>query len=154
VGDGEVRPAIERQIAECGVQDAVEVAGWQDDLSDVYRRMDVLVLTSRNEGTPVAVIEAMAAALPVIATAVGGVPDVVRHEETGLLVPSDAIEALTAAMICLARNRQTRERLGAAARESVGTRFAAERLVSDVAALYRSELQRVRSASLPSDRPS
>jgi glycosyltransferase involved in cell wall biosynthesis len=145
IGDGEVRPAVERQVARRALQGAVELGGWQEDLAEVYRRMDVLVLTSRNEGTPVAVLEAMAAALPVIATAVGGVPDVIAHEQTGLLVPSGAPDELAGAMVRLARDPVQRRRLGAAAREAVGTRFSAERLVSDVAALYTAELARARA---------
>lgn len=145
VGDGEVRPEIERQVAAHGIRAAVELAGWQANLSDVYGRMDVLVLASRNEGTPVAVIEAMAAGLPVVATAVGGVPDVIADGETGILVPSGSTVDLAAAMTRLARSPAERQRLGAAARQAVRARFAAERLVSDVAALYRSELHRVRS---------
>jgi glycosyltransferase involved in cell wall biosynthesis len=145
VGDGEVRPAIEERMAALGIEAAVELAGWQAALEVVYSRMDVLVLTSANEGTPVAVIEAMAAGLPVVATAVGGVPDVIDHGVTGVLVRAGAADELADEMLRLGRSHGERHRLGAAAREAVRTRFVAERLVSDVAALYRTELDRARA---------
>ena len=90
---------------------------------------------SLNEGTPVAIIEAMAAGRAVVATAVGGVPDVVRDGETGLLIPQGEPSALAAAVIRLS-NAELRQRLGARAREDVAQRYAGERLVADVAALY------------------
>jgi glycosyltransferase involved in cell wall biosynthesis len=140
VGDGEARQQIEAAIVRHGLGHVVELAGWQDDLLDLYRSFDVLVLTSLNEGTPVAVIEAMAAALPVVATDVGGVGDVVTHDETGLLVPSQDVKALADAMLRLLDSPDDRRRLGAAGREFVRNRFTADRLVADVATLYRGEL--------------
>jgi glycosyltransferase involved in cell wall biosynthesis len=88
VGDGESRDRIAAQIASVGLQSAVEFGGWHEDLSTVYRGIDVLVLSSLNEGTPVAVIEAMAAALPVVATDVGGVA--AFREAVRLVPPGDA----------------------------------------------------------------
>jgi glycosyltransferase involved in cell wall biosynthesis len=141
VGDGESRAALEVMVARRGLQPFVRFAGWREDLAGVYREVDALVLTSSNEGTPVAVIEAMAACLPVIATHVGGVPDVVTHGSTGMLVPPGSAEALAVAMLELIRNPAQRQRLGTAARASVRARFAAERLVADVAALYAAQLK-------------
>jgi glycosyltransferase involved in cell wall biosynthesis len=140
VGDGELRADAVQRAAGHGLQSAIEFSGWQTDLPSVYRQFDVLVLTSLNEGTPVAVIEAMAAALPVVATDVGGVADVVEHERTGLLVPSGSASALARAMVRLARDSTERRRIGLAARETVRTRFSADRLVGDVSALYTAEL--------------
>jgi glycosyltransferase involved in cell wall biosynthesis len=140
VGDGEGRSGVETAIAGHGLETAVELAGWRDDLVELYRSIDVLVLTSLNEGTPVAVIEAMAAGLPVIATDVGGVGDVVTHDDTGVLVPSQDTGALASAMLRVVRHPDDRRRLGAAARESVRSRFTADRLVAELAALYRGEL--------------
>jgi glycosyltransferase involved in cell wall biosynthesis len=136
VGDGDVRPEAERLVAAHGLQSAITFAGWRGDLAAVYRQIDVLVLTSLNEGTPVAVIEAMAAALPVVATDVGGVADVIDQGRTGVLVASQSVNELAAAMVAMARNPEERQRMGLAAREAVRTRFSAERLVADVAALY------------------
>jgi glycosyltransferase involved in cell wall biosynthesis len=152
VGDGESRNLIETLVARHGLESAVDISGWRNDLPDLYRSIDVLVLTSLNEGTPVAVIEAMAAALPVVATDVGGVSDLVRDVETGIVVPSGLIEPLASAMLRLARNPAERRRFGIAGRETVRIRFSAERLVSDVSNLYRCALDRKRSGR-PMDRP-
>ena len=78
-GDGDERPALEARVKELGLDDCVEFLGWRGDLAALYRRMHVFVLTSINEGTPVSLIEAMAAGVPVVATSVGGVPDVVER---------------------------------------------------------------------------
>ena len=134
-GDGPERPALEALSAELGTRPRVRFIGWTEALPALYATMDVCALTSLNEGTPVAIIEAMAAARAVVATAVGGVPDVVRDGETGLLIPHGEPSALAAAVIRLS-NAELRQRLGARAREDVGQRFAGERLVADVAALY------------------
>ena len=83
VGEGDTMADARALVAARGVAGAVEFAGWRHDLAGVYGSIDALVLSSVNEGTPVAVIEAMAAALPVVATRVGGVPDVVTDGEHG-----------------------------------------------------------------------
>ncbi len=147
VGDGPLRAELEEQARCLGIAEQVCFAGWQPSLPDVYRAIDVLMLTSRNEGTPVAIIEAMAAALPVIATDVGGISDVVADGHTGLLAPAGDSEALSDAMVRLATTPQERHELGSAGREVVRARFSAERLVADVSALYRNELRRKHSAS-------
>jgi glycosyltransferase involved in cell wall biosynthesis len=147
VGDGETMVDARAFVAEGRLEAAVEFPGWRRDLAGVYGAIDALVLSSVNEGTPVSVIEAMAAALPVVATAVGGVPDVVTHGETGLLVDSGSVESLATAMRQLADSPAECTRLGLAARESVRARFGAERLVSDVAAVYAAALCRKRTGA-------
>ena len=137
VGDGEHRGALEARVDELGIRPAAAFAGWQHDLARVYGAADVVVLTSLNEGTPVAVIEALAAGVPVVASAVGGVPDVVAHDVSGLLIrPMKPIE-LADALDRLARDPDLRRRLVAAGRADVSRRFRQQRLVEDVAALYR-----------------
>jgi glycosyltransferase involved in cell wall biosynthesis len=145
VGDGDTMADARAFVAAGRLGAAVEFAGWRRDLVDVYGSIDALVLSSVNEGTPVAVIEAMAAALPVIATSVGGVPDVVTHGVTGLLIESRSAESLETAMRHLSDSPSECRRLGLAARESVRTRFSAERLVSDIAGLYTTALGRNRT---------
>src|SRR5581483_6156803 len=111
--------------------------GWTEDLGAVYQTMDVCALSSLNEGTPVALIEAMAAGRPVVATSVGGVPDVVEDGRAGFLVgPRDA-GALAAAIGRRARDAEARRRMGEAGRSAVATRFGHERLVDDIERLYR-----------------
>jgi glycosyltransferase involved in cell wall biosynthesis len=106
--------------------------------------MDVVALTSRNEGTPVSVIEALAAGVPVVATAVGGVPDVIRHEENGILIPAGDPVALAAALERLTSDVHLRERVTMLGRREAGQKFGHDRLVSDIAALY-SGLLKVRA---------
>jgi glycosyltransferase involved in cell wall biosynthesis len=142
IGDGERRSHLEALAASLGIQ--VQFAGWQLDLPLVYSAMDVVVLSSRNEGTPVALIEAMAAGRAVAATAVGGVPDLIEDGRTGILVPARDAQRLADAILTLARDASLRERLGSAARRDVRTRFAAERLVSDIDALYTVSLRQKR----------
>ena len=136
-GDGPERPRLQARAAELGIARAVHWLGWTEDLGAVYQTMDVCALSSLNEGTPVALIEAMAAGRPVVATSVGGVPDVVEDGRAGFLVgPRDA-GALAAAIGRLARDAEARRRMGEAGRSAVATRFGHERLVDDIERLYR-----------------
>jgi glycosyltransferase involved in cell wall biosynthesis len=139
-GDGELRDSLERSAEAAGLASHVRFLGWRRDLDAIYAGTDVAVLTSRNEGTPVALIEAMAAAHPVIATAVGGVQDVVRNGHNGLVVPPADPEALARAMEELARHPEMRRRLGDIARQDVSHRFSPERLAAEVNQTYREAL--------------
>ena len=103
--------------------------------------MDAVILPSINEGTPVTAIEALAAGRPVVATRVGGLPDVVRDGEDGFLVPAGATDELAERLARLARDPELRDRMGRAGREHVRGRYAVERLVNDVDLLYRSLLE-------------
>src|SRR5439155_15307328 len=87
IGDGERRAELDALVDRLGLREAVIFLGWRRDMREVYADLDVVALTSRNEGSPVALIEAMAAARPVVSTAVGGVPEVVVDGVTGLTVP-------------------------------------------------------------------
>lgn len=140
-GEGPLRPAIEARAHALGLERSVTFLGWRDDLAPVYAASDVVALTSRNEGTPVSLIEAMAAARPVVATAVGGVVDLVNDGRTGRLVAPDDAASFGAALLELARDPAGRGRLGEAARENVRLRFTAGRLVGDVDRLYGALLQ-------------
>jgi len=140
VGDGQCRVDLERLVAEVNLTGAVWFAGWRTDLIEVYGAMDVVALSSRNEGTPVALIEAGAAGKAIVATRVGGVPDVVETERTGLLVPDDDLGALALALERLMADPDLRVRLGAAARATSISRFGYPRLVDDLDALYRAAL--------------
>jgi glycosyltransferase involved in cell wall biosynthesis len=109
--------------------------GWRADVETVYAAADLVLLTSDNEGMPVSLIEAGLAGLPAVATRVGGVPEVIRHEETGLLAPPWA-RALAAHAVRLLRDEPARLRMGRAARAWATQRFTAERLVADTRRLY------------------
>lgn len=145
-GDGETRPEIASTIEALGLRDRVTLAGWQSDLPRLYASVDVLVLSSRNEGTPVAAIEAMAAGLPVVSTAAGGVIDLIEDGRTGLTVPVGDAGALGEAMRRLAASPALRAAMGAAGRANVAARYDHTRLVDDIDALYRAELAMKRGA--------
>jgi glycosyltransferase involved in cell wall biosynthesis len=144
VGDGPDRPGLERRAHELGIMRDTLFLGYQEDVGPLYAAFDALVLPSGNEGTPVSVIEALAAGTPVVATRVGGVPDVVRDGEDGFLVEPGASDELAARLAELARDPALRERFGAAGRARVLPRYAVDRLVDDIDRLYRALLAEVR----------
>jgi glycosyltransferase involved in cell wall biosynthesis len=141
VGDGPDRAATERRAHELGVMRHTLFLGFQEDVAPFYAAFDALVLPSLNEGTPVSAIEALAAGRPVVATRVGGVPDVVRDGEDGFLVDPGAVDDLAARLAQLAADPELRERMGVAGRSRVLSRYAVERLVDEVDLLYRSLLE-------------
>ena len=114
--------------------------GWRRDLGEVYCDLDIVVCCSRNEGTPVSLIEACAAERPVIGTRVGGVPDIITAGVNGLLVPNGDVTALAAAMRDLINDPARRASMGAAGRRMVLERHGAGRMVKELEDLYRSLL--------------
>ncbi len=139
VGDGEERRLLEDLCARLGMAEVVTFHGWRRDMQSVYGDLDVVVNTSRNEGTPVALIEALAAGRPVVATRVGGTPDLLKGGELGRLVPAGDAEAVAQAILDVLRDRDqegARARANAA-RDHVLREHSAERLIGDVDALYR-----------------
>ena len=142
VGDGPDRERVERGASVLGIMRHCYFLGYQEDVSDWYQAFDAMVLPSANEGTPVVVIEALAAGCPVVATSVGGVPDVIRDGVDGFLVAAGDVEQLAERLARLAADPELRARMGEAGRESVPKRYAVERLVGDVDELYRSLLGR------------
>jgi len=144
VGDGELRRDLEKEVRGMALENDIIFTGWITDVAKVYADLDVVVLTSLNEGTPVSLIEAMASARPVIATAVGGVPDIVINGDNGLLVSSNDAEGFSAGLISLLKDRKKREDLGAAGREFARNNFQKERLINEVEDLYIDCLKRKR----------
>jgi glycosyltransferase involved in cell wall biosynthesis len=134
VGDGERRAALEALVEQLGLADRVWFAGWRDDLPRIYADLDALVISSNNEGTPVSIIEAMAARVPVVATEVGGVPDLLRDGQLGTLVPPEDAGALAEAILETLDNA-LQPRL-AEAQEWALARYEADRLIADVRQLY------------------
>ncbi len=135
VGDGPERGAVEGIARDLGLGDRCRFLGWRADLSNVYAASDVVALTSLNEGSPVSVIEAMAAGCAVVATAVGGVPDVVG-EAAGILVPPGEHSALADAILSLLKDPERRAELGRNGRDVALRRFGIDRLVADIDRLY------------------
>jgi glycosyltransferase involved in cell wall biosynthesis len=114
--------------------------GYQQDVARWYRACDAIVLTSASEGTPVTLIEALAAARPVVSTRVGGVEDVVEDGVTGYLVRPGDTHAVAERLAILATDPELRRRMGDIGRGRVLERYAVDRLVEDVDRLYRSLL--------------
>jgi glycosyltransferase involved in cell wall biosynthesis len=136
VGDGVLRPAMEDYARALGIAHRVVFTGWRRDLPVIYPDLDVLVVSSNNEGTPVSAIEAMAAGCPVVATRVGGLPDLITDGETGRLVEPRDPAALAASILRLLRDPETASRLGETAQATVAERFAVDRLCRDMEGLY------------------
>jgi len=136
VGDGALRPRLEHYTRELGIADRVTFTGWRRDLPRIYVDLDVLVVSSDNEGTPVSVIEAMAAGCPVVATHVGGLPDVISDGETGYLVPPRDPVRLATTVASLLQNREIARHMTQQAKDMVQKRFTAQRLIADVEHLY------------------
>lgn len=137
VGDGPLQEPLRELARELGVEQRCHFLGYTDEVGPLYRAFDVAVLSSANEGTPVTLIEALAAGVPAVATDVGGVGDVVEDGETGLLVAPGAPAELAAALLGLGRDPELRQRFAAAAAASVNERYALRRLVADLDELYR-----------------
>jgi L-malate glycosyltransferase len=136
VGDGPDRAMLETCAQQAGVADAVRFLGNRTDVRRLLPAFDVYANTSISEGVSLTILEAMATALPVIATRVGGTPEVVENGITGLLVPARDPKRLTASLIELACAPDLRRAIGAAARERIEERFTIERMVEQYAAVY------------------
>jgi len=123
VGDGPDLPELEAEIRRLGIEDHVELAGERSDVPELLAASDVFVLSSRSEGLPVSVLEAMAAELPVVASAVGGLAELVEDGETGILVPAGDESALAQALRTLVGDPGLRRKLGAAGRARAEAQF-------------------------------
>jgi glycosyltransferase involved in cell wall biosynthesis len=139
VGDGELRQRLEAAATELRLTGNVRFLGWRRDLATIYAATDVFALTSRNEGTPVALIEAMAAGVPGVATNVGGVPTVIADHAMGMLVPLDDTAAFVDGVVRLLE-APDRAAIAARARAHVLAHFDSRRLVRDIEQLYRALL--------------
>jgi glycosyltransferase involved in cell wall biosynthesis len=149
VGDGPLRRKLEVQAAALGIADRTHFVGYRTDVGSLYAALDAVTLSSANEGTPVAVIEALAAGLPAVATDVGGVADVVPDGRAGFLVPAGDHDAMAERLLRLAGDVELRHRLGEGGAAWVRERYSVPRLVSDIDRLYRSLLVRPRSLTPP-----
>ena len=136
-GDGELRDELHARAAALGIADRVRWLGWRRDLPTIYAATDVFLLTSRNEGTPVALIEAMAAGVPGVSSDVGGVRDVIDSADAGAVIPFGDVAALAAAVDRLLQDADLRRRTGLHARARVLEKYSIDRLVRDIDAMYR-----------------
>jgi glycosyltransferase involved in cell wall biosynthesis len=141
VGDGPKRQTYETQVEALGLKANFFFMGRRADVPQILACCDIAVLPSLAEGLPNAVLEYLAAGLPVVASALGGNLEVVQDGLTGLLVPSQDSAALTSALTRLLSEEKLRQRIGAAGRRHVAQNFSFERLVSEVDNLYTTLLQ-------------
>lgn len=137
VGDGELRQALQTTALAPGLAKRLVWAGFRRDMPDVCIASDVVVLTSDNEGTPVSLIEAQAAAVPVVSTRVGGAATVVREGQTGHLVGVEDEDAFADAVLDILSKPASAQAMGAAGQAHVLRTFSLDRLVDDVDGLYR-----------------
>lgn len=136
VGDGILRTEMENYARELGISDRAIFTGWRRDLPQIYADLNVLVVSSDNEGTPVSAIEAMASGVPVVGTRVGGLPDIITDGENGYLVPPKDPEALAEAILRILQNSELASRMGQTGQTMARERFAIQRLISDTENLY------------------
>jgi glycosyltransferase involved in cell wall biosynthesis len=137
VGGGRLEEELRDHAAALGITGAVRFAGFRRDVLCFYEAFDLLVSSSLREGTPMVLLEAMAGAKPVVATRVGGVPELVRHDETGLLVPPRDVRSLARAILDLLKDQARRERLAWAGRRLVWEEFSAERMAQAYQKVYQ-----------------
>jgi len=145
IGDGALRESLEAQQHSLGLEKDVIFVGSRKDPEYFYPALDIVALTSRNEGTPLTLIEAMANARPVVATSVGGVVDLLgevvedgpyRVCRRGIAVPANDEEAFVAALSRIIRDRSLRQELGERGLEFVEVNYSKERLFEDIKDLY------------------
>jgi sugar transferase (PEP-CTERM/EpsH1 system associated) len=136
VGDGPLLPAVRQQVNELGLQDAVWLPGARADIKSLLQTFSLFALPSLAEGTPVSMLEAMACGLPVVASNVGGIPEVVDDGVQGLLVPVGDVGALAQALARYAGDAQLRAAHGAAGRARVEQRFSMRAMLSAYGDLY------------------
>jgi glycosyltransferase involved in cell wall biosynthesis len=151
IGDGELRAGLERQAEARGLTERLVFTGFRDDVASLYPALDVVALTSRNEGTPLTLIEAMSAGRPVVSTEVGGVVDLLgakRHTvgdfqvwDHGITTRSDDPVSFTHALKYLLERPDLRREMGDCARRCVRARYSKTRLIADIEGLYRALLR-------------
>jgi glycosyltransferase involved in cell wall biosynthesis len=145
IGDGPTRRDTERLVAELGIAERVEFTGDRDDVARLLSGVDIFVLASRNDHLPISILEAMRAGLPVIATRVGGIPELVAPGVTGFLVEPRSIEEMTRALSDLIANKPLRGSMGRAGRARYERLFSFRRMMERTRAVYGDVLNERRS---------
>jgi len=140
VGDGELMETMQQAQKDLGLQDHVFLLGTRTDVPDLLQQADIFVLSSKREGLPMVLLEAMSTALPVIATNVGGIPEIVKHKENGLLIQSQDEKEMATAMERLIVDKQLAKQLGAGARQTVVEQYSLDAISNQYAMLYNNIL--------------
>jgi glycosyltransferase involved in cell wall biosynthesis len=136
LGEGELKPALEKQISDLALAKHVLLAGFRPDVLSILKGFDIFVMPSVSEGLGTSLLDAMACARPIVASRVGGIPEVVRHGETGLLVPAKDPRDLAASIIRLLLDPPLAQKLAAAGLARVREKFSVERMVTETLAVY------------------
>ena len=140
-GEGELRPSLEQQIKQHHLEKHVLLAGFRPDILSLHKAFDVFVMSSVTEGLGTSLLDAMACGRPVVATDVGGIPEVVVDGETGMLVPARDPEAIATALRRILSDRALREQMGAAGLARVRTVFSAEHMIRNTIRAYQRVLR-------------
>ena len=148
IGDGEEKVNLMNLSYELGLtyssdtqkrpKALIHFTSWRSDMTKVYSGLDIVALTSLNEGTPVTLIEAQAANKPIVSTDVGGVRDILEEGVTGLLSPPNDMESFVNNLVNIIENKELRESMGSSGYNNVFKKFSYMRLVDDVRSLYES----------------
>jgi glycosyltransferase involved in cell wall biosynthesis len=150
VGDGPDRGVVEHELRRLHLEGTVHLAGERGNVLELLAASDIFVLSSRSEGLPISILEAMAAGLPVIASQVGGIPELVEDGETGILVPRSNPGALAEALQLLLADEVLRKRLGSSGRVRADSRFGVDAFRSRHVELYTDLLAARGLAGAPS----
>jgi len=126
VGDGPLRQELKRQVEVLGLDQRVRFLGFREDVFELLRIADMVVLPSRWEGLPMTLLEAMAMGKPVVATSVGGIPEVIQHGQTGWLVPPEDVNALAETLTFVLRHAELARAVGQQAREIINQHYSVE----------------------------
>lgn len=157
IGDGESRAGIEKKAGELGLSYSyfitnpkektdVLVTSWETEIDQALAGLDIVVLTSHNEGTPVSLIEAQSAYIPVVSTNVGGVEDIVMHGETGFITEVSEVQLFADYVVKLIEDKALRDRMGKCGYDNVVKRYSKQRLITDMRNLYLSFLGKKKTA--------
>ncbi|MGB7240813.1 MAG: glycosyltransferase, partial [Sulfitobacter sp.] len=141
VGDGELRQTLEDQARRLGVGHMIVFAGERGDIPKLLKISDLFVLPSVSEGLPISLLEAMAASLPLVATDVGGIPELIENGKTGCLVPSNDSQALGHAILSFLEDPAKMRLAGAGGRALLEARFSQTSMVRKTENLYRELIQ-------------
>jgi glycosyltransferase involved in cell wall biosynthesis len=136
LGKGELEQELKAKAEKLGMSDCTVFLGWREDLAEIMQLLDILVLPSLNEGMGRVLVEAMAAAKPIVASLTGGIPDLVRHNETGLLVPPGNEAALSESIQWLIENPEDARLMGLKGRQRC-EQFSLQAMIDKLDALYR-----------------
>jgi L-malate glycosyltransferase len=137
LGQGELHDSLTKQVRDLGLDKHVLLPGFRTDVLSLMKTTDVFVMSSVMEGLGTSLLDAMACARPIVATDTGGIPEVVVHEETGLLVPPRDPDQMADALVTLLKDDTRARQYGAAGYERVHHRFSVEHMVNETVAVYK-----------------